>query len=134
MSDDSDLDEPFPKNRYAQEEASESEDPGSPTSTPDNRKSQYHDVFGKVDKQQVIDGDAPIIQDYDDDNQHDEEEEVDVGLASGQQNDNSGSSSEEEYSEERMAEMAKEFLYNDPDCSNNIGRSLRVVRMQDVQV
>lgn len=39
-----------------------------------------------------------------------------------------------EMEEQRMSQLMKQAVYDDPSCSNNVGRSLRVVRMKDIQV
>jgi hypothetical protein len=54
--------------------------------------------------------------------------------SSQRESDSHNDKDEEERLIEEEMENIKKQLYNDPDCSNNIGRCLRVVRMKDVQV
>lgn len=56
--------------------------------------------------------------------------------SSNEDNDHAQAMDPEELERQVQQEMEeiKKQMYTDPDCSNNIGRCLRVVRMEDVQV
>ena len=66
-----------------------------------------------------------------------EQDQASSSSSSSQNNDDDAQAMDpaelERQVQQEMEEIKKQ-MYTDPDCSNNIGRCLRVVRMEDVQV